>query len=82
MTDLEKFVSILHSAGTSYFAYSDCDSFNNLTNFIVAYEDGVAMFYKFITYEESSPNDKQKFVRCSVEKEYKSLDEIVAEVNS
>ena len=79
MTDLEKFVSILHSAGTEYFAYSDSDSCGNLTNFIVVFEDGIAMFHRFITYEEDEKTF-QKYVCCNVEKEYESLDEIVREV--
>jgi len=82
MTDLEKFISILHSAGTEYFAYSDCNSVGDLINIIIIFVDGIAIFHKFVTYEENDNMKKQEYLGCGVEKEYKSLDELVAEVCS
>jgi hypothetical protein len=80
MTDLEKFVSILHSAGIEYFAYSDYDSVGDTTNYIVIQDNDISMFHKFITYEDNTV--VQKYVSCNTEKEYESLDEIVREVMS
>lgn len=79
MTDLEKFVSILHSAGTPYFAYSDCDSVGCVKNIIAVYEDGVVIFHKFNTYFDEFINENQVYLGCSVEKEWSSLDELVRE---
>jgi hypothetical protein len=81
MTDLEKFVSILHSSDMEYFSYSDYDSYSNVTNYIIVYVNDIAIFHKFITYDEDK-SIVQKYVSCSIEKSYSSLSEIVKEVMS
>ena len=81
MNDYEKFVSILTSAGTDYFGYSDYDSYSNRTDFVTIFQDGVAIIFRFITYEDRERlEDKQNFAGFEIAKSYKDLSEFVSEV--
>jgi len=70
MKDLVQFQKMLNSETQAYFHYWDCNSVGDNIDYIVMFKDGITIFYKFFN---------QKYDGFSIEKEYKSLSEIVAE---